>query len=149
MKNELTVLTQLRQTIADHINEYLAEGLDGVHTDSVVIKWPNVDQMKRRVMFFIQPDYAEYDNLATTNDFSEFHVKVFIFCKRGAHTTLEQEGYGYYNGLYELLRRDSHLGGYVDFTRIVQADFYNAVDSTGNVSGTEVDISIQYTKDFD
>lgn len=149
MKNELTVLTQLRQTIIDHINDYLAEGLEGIASDNVVIKWPNVDQMKKRVMFYIQPDYAEYEDLATTNDLSVFHVKVFIFCKRGAHTTLEQEGYGYYNGLYELLRRDMTLDGYVDFSTVASADFYNAVDSTGNVSGTEVDISIQYTKDFE
>ena len=149
MKNELTVLTKLKDTIVAHLNDYLATGLTTINVDNVAIKWPSVDQMKKRVMFYIQPDYAEYEDLATTNDLSTFQVKVFIFCKRAAQSTLEEEGYGYYNALYELMRRKQTLDGYVDFSGITSADFYNAVDSTGNVSGTEVNISIRYTKDFD
>jgi len=149
MKNELTVLMKLKDTIVEHIGDYLASSLTIVTEDNVAIKWPSVDQMKKRVMFYIQPDYAEYEDLATTNDLSTFHVKVFIFCKRGPQSTLEEEGYGYYNALYELMRRNMTLDGYVDFLAVTSADFYNAVDATGNVSGTEVNISIQYTKDFD
>ena len=149
MKNELTVLTHLKSCITAHLNTYLPAGLTAITQDSVVIKWPNPDQMKKSVMFYIVPDWAEYENLATTNDSVEFHVTIFILCKRAVHATLEEEGYGYYNALYELLRRHMTLDSYVDFTEIDSANFYSAVDASETVTGTEVAVTINYTKDFE
>lgn len=149
MKNELTVLKALRQTILDHINDYLDSELTGITEDNVIIKWPNIDQMRNRVMYYIQPDYVEYEDLATTNDLAYFHVKVFIFCKRGPHRDLIEESYGYYNALNELMRRNMTLDGYVDFVGVNNADFYAAVDANDSITGTEVNLQIQYTKDFE
>ena len=149
MKNELTVLTQLKSCIVANLNTYLPTGLTAISSDNVEIRWPTTDQMKKRVMFYIQPDYAEYEDLATTNDVSSFHVKVFILCKRATHSSLEEEAYGYYNALYELMRKNMTLDGYVDFTGISSADFYAAVEANENITGTEVNLVIQYTKDFD
>ena len=149
MKNELTVLTKLKSCIVTNLNTYLPSGLTAITGDNVAIRWPTTDQMKRRVMFYIQPDYAEYEDLATTNDVSSFHVKVFILCKRATHSSLEEEAYGYYNALYELMRKNMTLDGYVDFTAISSADFYPAVEANENITGTEVNLVIQYTKDFD
>ena len=149
MKNELTVLTQLQSCIVTNLNTYLPEGLTAISQDNVAIKWPNTDQMKKRVMFFIQADYAEYEDLATTNDLSSFRVKVFILCKRAPNKDLIEESYGYYNALYELMRRNMSLDGYVDFVTITSADFYPAVDASETITGTEVNLSISYTKDFE
>ena len=149
MKNELTVLTQLKSCIITHLNSYLPKDLTAIAEDNVVIKWPNVDQMKKRIMFFIQADYAEYEDLATTNDLSSFHVKIFILCKRATNSNLIEESYGYYNALYELMRRNMSLDGYVDFVTITSADFYPAVDASETTTGTEVNLSISYTKDFE
>jgi len=149
MKNELTVLHQLKDVIENNLNDYLAEGLSPITSDNVLLKFPNPDDMPKRVMFYIVPDWAEYENLATTNDSVEFHVTIFILCKRAKHIILEEEVYGYYNALYELLRRDMTLGSYVDFTEIDSANFYSAVDASETVTGTEVAVTINYTKDFE
>ena len=127
MKNELTVLTKLKSCIVTNLNTYLPSGLTAITGDNVAIRWPTTDQMKRRVMFYIQPDYAEYED----------------------HSSLEEEAYGYYNALYELMRKNMTLDGYVDFTAISSADFYPAVEANENITGTEVNLVIQYTKDFD
>lgn len=149
MTNELTVLTALKNTIINNLNDYLATGITGISKDNVLIKFPDPDQMPKRVMFYIQPDWAEYENLATTNDATEFHVNIFILCKRSAHETLELESYAYFNALYELLRRNMTLGGEVDFTEVDTANFYAAVEATGNITGTEVAVTINFTKDFE
>ena len=174
VKNELSVLQQLRNVIDEGINPEInpeeeeiieEETLDEELTDEtpsadpepepepaeeipVLIDFPSVDKMPAKNVVFMLPDYAEYESLATVNDRAEFRVNLWILCKRAPKADLTTKVYQIYNDIYELLRSDTDLGGYVDFCEVRSADFYPAVEMNESVQGIEVSLAIQYTKDW-
>ena len=149
MKNELTVLTQLRAVIDAGLNPTPAQGETPAENIPVVVDFPSVDKMPARNSVYLVPDYAEYETLATTNDRANFRVKMFILCKRAPKTDLVTKVYSVYNDIYDLLRRDTDLGGTVDFTEVQNAEFYPAVEMNENVQGIEASVAVSYTKDFE
>ena len=149
MINELDVITGLSDTIKNTVNDYLPEDFSGITEKQVLIDFPSVDQMPAGVMVYIQPNYAEYETLATTNDRSIFNVSVFLLCKRDQKRNLTLKMYGYFNALFECIRRSMSLGGVVDFTHIDNVEFYPAVEANRNVMGAELSVACEYTKDFD
>ena len=172
VKNELSVLQQLRDVIDAGINpeeeeilqeETLDEELTGETPSAdpepepeptpteeipVLIDFPGVDKMPARNVVYMLPDYAEYESLATVNDRAEFRVNLWILCKRAPKADLTTKVYQIYNDIYELLRSDTDLAGYVDFCEVRSADFYPAVEMNESVQGIEVSLAIQYTKDW-
>ena len=144
MTNELTVLEALKTVIETEIQQFLPEGSDF----GVLIDFPDVDQMPKKNMYYLQPDYAEFSNMAVQSDLSEFKISVFILCKRDTQENLTIKSYAFFKALYELLRTDISLDGTVDLTDIVDADFFPAVEGNPNVRGVEVHVSVRYTKDF-
>lgn len=149
MTNEQTVIEALRDTILGEINNYLPEELAGITDKQVVIDFPDVDQMAKGIMIYIQPNYAEYEALATTNDRSVFTLSVFLLCKRDQRSNLTLKMYGYFNALFECIRRSMDLGGVVDFASITNVEFYPAVEANRNVMGAELSVACEYTKDFE
>lgn len=149
MKNELTVLTQLRTVIDAGLNPTPAQGENPPEKIPVLIDFPSVDKMPARYVVYLVPDYAEYETLATTNDRANFRVSMFILCKRAVKADLVTKVYGVYNDIYELLRRDMDLSGVVDFTEVQSASFYPAVEMNESVQGIEATVAITYTKDYE
>lgn len=148
MINELTIIKKLEKTIEDNINTYIGSGLSALSSANVTIDFPDVDQMPKDVMIYLHPNAAEYEPLATTNDRSVFSVAVFLLCKRDTSANLTLKMFGYFNALYETLRRHMELGGTVDFSRVTNVEFYPAIDLNKNVQGAEVSVALEYTKDF-
>lgn len=150
MKNELTVLNALESLIVSNLNNYLPSGdlFDDITADNVSVEFPVVDQMKKSVMFYLVPDFADYQSMATTNDSVEFRVKIFVLVKRDSQENLTVKYFGYQTALYQLLRNETGLGGVADFTDVNDAEFYPAVDFNPNVQGAEISVSVRYTKDF-
>lgn len=148
MINELTVLEALQSVLVSDVNKFLAEGWTRLTTDNVVLEWPDVDGMKDDVTVFINGNYAEYTELATTNDESTFTVSVFLMVKRDTKLNLTQKMYRYFNGIYQALRESMSLDGVVDFTMITDADFFPAIEANTNVQGVEITVAVHYTKDF-
>ncbi len=148
MINELTVLEALQSVLVSDVNKFLAEGWTRLTTDNVVLEWPDVDGMKDDVTVFINGNYAEYEELATTNDQSTFTVSVFLMVKRDTKLNLTQKMYRYFNGIYQALRESMSLDGVVDFTMITDADFFPAIEANTNVQGVEITVAVHYTKDF-
>lgn len=146
MKNELTVLNQLRNVIDAGLNPVTNPATP--KTADVVIDFPSVDKMPFKSTVYLLPDYAEYEMLATTNDKAEFRVTMFILCKRDTKANLVTKVYEIYNQIYDLLRKDMDLSGYVDFTEVRDATFYPAVEMNENVQGIECSVAIMFTKDF-
>ncbi len=131
-----------------HINQYIDSELPTLGTDNVLIDFPVTDKMPKPSMIYIQPDFAEYEPLATQNDSASFRVSVFVICKRDKQSELDLKYLGYYNALYQLLRTNTDLDGEVDFVDIADTEFYPAVEGDFNVKGVEVSVSVRYTKDF-
>lgn len=148
MINELTVLEALQSVLVSDVNDFLEEGWTRLTTDNVVLEWPDVDGMKDDVTVFINGNYAEYEELATTNDQSTFTVSVFLMVKRDTKLNLTQKMYRYFNGIYQALRESMSLDGVVDFTMITDADFFPAIEANTNVQGVEITVAVHYTKDF-
>lgn len=150
MKDEMTVIEGLRATIINGINEHLLESevLTPLSEDNVLIDFPDTDRMPKSTMFYIQPNWADFENLTTESDASVFNVAVFILCKRDKEVNLTKKIYGYFNALYSLLRRNTSLDGVVDFTEVTNSEFYPAVEANKSIQGVEVSVSVRYTKDF-
>lgn len=148
MTNELTVLEAMKSVLVSDVNKYLAEGWTQLTTDNVVMEWPEVEGMTDDVTVFINGNYAEYEELATTNDQSTFTVSVFLMVKRDTKLNLTQKMYRYFNGIYQALRESMSLDGVVDFTMITDADFFPAIEANKNVQGVEITVAVHYTKDF-
>ena len=149
MINELNVIDSLRETILKDLNGYLPEDFSGLTEKQVIIDFPSVDQMPAGTMIYLQPNYADYEALATTNDRTIFNVSVFLLCKRDQKRNLTLKMYGYFNALFECIRRNQDLGGVVDFSHIDNVEFYPAVEANRNVMGAELSVACEYTKDFD
>ena len=148
MKNELTILNQLKTVIQTQLNLHLESGLEQISERNVQIDFPDIDQMPKNIMLYIQPNWSEYEALSTESDSSTFNVAVFIICKKDKQENLTRKIYGYFNALYSLLRSNISLDESVDFTDINDADFYPAVEGNRNVQAIEASVSIRYTKDF-
>jgi hypothetical protein len=148
MKNELSVLLALQDVIAKKLNDFLPQDFASISDKNVLIDFPNVDQMPMKNMFYIQPDYAEFEALTTSSDVSSFRISVFILSKKDTKANLTILNYGYYNALCELLRSNMTLDGTVDFTDINDVTFYPAVEANPNVRGAELSLEIRYTKDY-
>lgn len=148
MINELTVIEAMETTIESNINTYLSSDLSSLSSANVTIDFPDVDLMPKDVMIYLHPNYAQYEALATTNDRSLFTVSVFLLCKRDTKVNLTKKMFGYYNALYETLRRHMELSGTVDFSSVTNVEFYPAIDMNKNVQGAEISVAVEYTKDF-
>lgn len=141
-------MNSLLSVIQSEINTYLDSELPALSSENAMIEFPDVDQMPKSTMIYIQPNYAEYEALATTNDQASFLMSVYVLCKRDKQENLTTKFFGYFNGVYALLRSNTSLSGAVDFTNIVDVNFYPAVEENLNVKGAEISVSCRYTKDF-
>ena len=154
VKNELTVLNQLRDVIDAGLNPVTPstrsdpEPTPTAPQIPVLIEIPSVDKMPAKNVVYLLPDYAEYENLATTNDNAEFRVSMFILSKRAAKADLVTKVYQVYNQIYDLLRKDMDLNGFVDFTEVNNAEFYPAIEMNESVQGISATVTTHYTKDF-
>lgn len=148
MKNELSILNQLKTVIQTQLNSHLDSTLPSIDQHNVQIDFPDTDQMPKNVMFYLQPNWSEYEALSTESDASTFNIAVFVICKKDKQENLTKKIYGYFNALYSLLRTNIGLDGYVDFCDINDAEFYPAVEGNRNVQAVETAVSIRYTKDF-
>ena len=148
MINELKVMQQMVEVIGSHLNEYLDEELPVISDKQVLLEFPDVDKMPFPVMFYVQPDYAAYEEETTCSDKTDFRISVFIMCKRDTKANLTLKTYGYYNALYELLKTNYTLYGAIAGTQIIETHFYPAIEANANVQGVELSVSTEFTKDF-
>ena len=134
--------------VQTQLNGHLDSNLDPIGERNVAIDFPDTDQMPMKTMFYIQPNWADYENLSTESDLSTFGISIFIVCKKDTQENLTKKTYSYFNALYELLRTNISLDGEVDFASITDADFYPAVEGNRSIQAIEVSIAVTYTKDF-
>ncbi len=148
MKNELIILNALKVVIQSQLNNYLSPGIEQIGVRNVVIDFPEIDQMPMKSMFYITPNWADYEALTTNSDVSTFNIAVFIVCRKDKQENLTIKIHSYLNALHELIRENTTLDDEVDFSSLDNADFYYGVDGTKNVQAIEASLSIHYTKDY-
>ena len=154
MKTELQVLNQLKTVIAEQLNEYLSADeensglLEDISEANVVIDFPDIDNMPKNTMFYIQPDYEEVEDLSMITDFSNMRLLIYIICKGAKSATLIKKVFGYYTALFMLVRNNQTLDGMVDFTKIGSMDYYPSVTASSVMSAIEVGAEVQWAKTF-
>jgi len=148
MTNELTILEKLQDVIGAQLNSYLPQDIAEISEKQVLIEFPDVDKMPYGTMFYVYPNYAEYDDLTTCSDDAYLRVSVFLLCKKDTRANLTIKTYAYYNSLYALLRKNTSLDGVATSSAIESTDFYPAVEGNPNVQGIELTVNIRFAKDF-
>lgn len=154
MKTELQVLNQLKSVIAEQLNEYLSADeensglLEEISEANVIIDFPDIDNMPKNTMFYIQPDYEEVEDLSMITDFSNMRILIYIICKGAKSATLIKKVFGYYTALFMLVRNNQTLDGMVDFTKINSMDYYPSVTASSTMSAIEVGAEVQWSKTF-
>ncbi len=148
----MQVLQRLQEIIASQIAEHSAEeetGVLGVISEHhIKIDFPDVDRMRGNTMFFIQPDYGNFEQLSMGSDLATMQVTIFILCKGASNQVLVRRVFGSYTALYLLLRRNQTLDGFIDFARITGMDYYPAVSASATITAIEISLQMQWSKDF-
>ena len=153
MKTEMMVLERLRETIIKSIaDHYSADegGADLVPLDekSVVIDFPDVDNMRKDCMVYIEPDYENFEALSLMADQATMNVTVTILVKGAPHTTLIKRVFGYFTALCSMLASDRELDGFVDYTEVTDMDYYPYVTAGKSQSAIEATLRIRWDRIF-
>jgi len=157
MKTELQVLKQLETYIPTNLNSYIdnphnsdPEDLDivDITSSNVLIDYPDTDKMPCPTMFYIVPDIVNFENLTMSSDVAFFDVTVFLLCKKDKQENLITKIFAYYAALYECIKADISLGGYVDDTDMSTMEFFPAVEGQKTIVGMEIHLKLQFTKDY-
>ena len=154
MKTELMILNRLKEVIATQLNDYLEEDadysgiLEEIDEKNVVIDYPDIDNMPKNTMFYIQPDFEEMADLSMATDFADMKVIIYIICKGAKSETLIKRVFGYYSALFALIRNNQTLDYMVDFSKINNMDYYPSVTASSIMSAIEVGANIQWSKLF-
>lgn len=148
MANELSILNAMKQVIQSGLNAYLPQSIEQIGEKNVVIDFPDIDQMPMKNMFYIVPNWANYNALTTESDDATFNIAVFIVCRKDKPENLTVKVHLYFDALQNLIHSNMTLDGEVDFSIVEDVDFYYGVDGTRNVQAAEASVSIHYTKDY-
>lgn len=153
MKTEMMVLERLRDIIIKHLAEHFEadEGkgdLKALDEKAVVIDFPDVDNMRANDMFFIEPDYENFEALSLMADQATMNVRVTILCKGASHTTLIKRVFGYFTALCSLLAKDRELESFVDYTEVTDMDYYPYVTASKNQCAIEATLRIRWDRIF-
>lgn len=150
MKDELQVLNQLEKFIADNINTFIdsEEDLEEITSEHVSVDYPDTDNMKKDTMFFIVPDVENFEELTISSDLADFNVTIYLLSKRDKQENLIKKVFAYFSALYRCLKSDATLSSFVDATNLITMEFYPAVEGSKTIVGIEVQVNIQFTKDY-
>ena len=153
MKTEMMVLERLRDTIIQKIGEHFSadEGCaDLVPLDekSVVIDFPDVDNMRKDCMVYIEPDYENFEALSLMADQATMNVTVTILVKGAPHTTLIKRVFGYFTALCSMIAEGRELSGFVDYTEVKDMDYYPYVTAGKSQSAIEATLRIRWDRIF-
>lgn len=146
MMSELEILQGLKMVLERDINDYT----ESVELDklSIEVNYPDIDNMRKTTMIFLQPNYADYDALTYTSDQTNFTLSLFIVAKRDKPAALQDKVFDVYNAVYKLLKKNNTLDSIVGYMVVQSMDYYPALTGTEDVKGIEVSIQAVFEKDW-
>ena len=153
MTSYIEILDQLKKVIGEQLNNYLEDMsskgiLKPIDVENVEIEYPDTDNMRKNVMFFIVPDQIVYEDLTTGSDAVTSNITVYLLCKRDKQENLIKKVLHYSEAFLKLIRNNQSLDGIVEFSKVDTAEFYPYVESEANVSGMEMNLIIQNAFDY-
>lgn len=150
MKTEIQVLEKLKAIIITNIGTYFDEdiSLSEVSDLNVKIDFPDIDNMRKNNMFYIQPDYETLEQLSINSDIANMNIKLFFLCKGAKSEELIKRVFAYYSAFYIMLKNNQTLDGFIDFAKITDMDYYPAVSEIANITAIEVKLELMWSKEF-
>ena len=94
MKDEMEVMDALRMRIIDSLSSFIREPGIAVTLDerSVLIDFPDPDNMARDSVVWITPDWENIEELSVATDVSTLRLSVYIVCKGSSFGPAGQAG---------------------------------------------------------
>ena len=149
MTSEMDILQGLHDVLIRDINDYTSNAVEGMDDKSIVIDFPDIDNMRKPTMIFLQANWTNYDSLVYSADQSNFTISVFLVAKKASSTVLQEKLFALYDGLYKLLKTNNTLDSLVAYTVIQSMDYYPALTADNNVKGIEVSIQVVFEKSWE
>ena len=153
MKTEMQVLEKLKQVITDQLAlHYQEDGgkadLQPITEHNVSIDFPDIDNMRKDTMFYIEPDYENLEPFSMSSDLATMTATLFIITKGAKHETLIRRVFGYFTALYSLFGNNRSLDGFIESVRITDMDYYPAVTAGTTMTAIETSIELQWSKEY-
>ena len=150
MKTEIQVLEKLKLILIEKLNSFIEDEFYKFIIDdhNIKIDFPDIDNMRKNNMFYIQPDYETLEELSINSDMAIMNIKFFILCKGAKTEELIKRVFAYYSALYGMLKNNQSLDGFIDFIKITDMDYYPAVSEIANISAIEVRLELMWSKEF-
>lgn len=153
MKTEMMVLERLRDEIVKHLAEHYeaddgGADLKAIDEKNVTVDFPDTDNMPRDVMFYIEPDYENFEALSLMADQATMNVTVTILVKGAAHAMLIKRVFGYFTALCSLLAADRELDEFVDYTEVTDMDYYPYVTAKKSQTAIEATLQLKWDRIF-
>lgn len=149
MTSELDILNGLHDVLIRDINDYTSNSVEGMDDKSIVVDFPDIDNMRKPTMIFLQPNWTDYETLTYDSDQSNFTISVFLVAKKASSTVLQEKLFALYDGLYKLLKTNNTLDSLVAYTVVQSMDYYPALTADNNVKGIEVSIQVVFEKSWE
>lgn len=149
MTSELDILNGFHDVLIRDINDYTSNAVEGMDDKSIVVDFPDIDNMRKPTMIFLQPNWTDYETLTYDSDQSNFTISVFLVAKKASSTVLQEKLFALYDGLYKLLKTNNTLDSLVAYTVVQSMDYYPALTADNNVKGIEVSIQVVFEKSWE
>lgn len=150
MTDEMDVMEALRRRIIGHMAAFVREPDVTVALDerSVLIDFPDPDNMARDSVVWITPDWEGIEELSVATDVSTLRLSVYIVCKGAPSATLVRRVFALWSALYLLVDDDRSIGGVAAHTRVTDMDYYPSVAAGRTQVGIEASLEVQWAREI-
>lgn len=150
MKTEYQVMEKLQEVLSRGILEHLELKAvrENLGADNFLIDFPDVDNMRKDIMFYIQPEYEDLEDLTVSSDTAAFDVSIYILCRRDTNANLIRKVFDCYQAIYQALRKNDSLDGFIEFSRITDMEYYPSVSSGQTMTAIEISLVMNWAKEF-
>ena len=148
MTSEISIIQGLHDILVRDLNDYTSNAVEGMDDKSIVIDFPEVDNMRKPTMIFLQPNWANYEPLTYQADQTSYTMSVFIVAKKASSTVLQDKVFALYDALYRLLKTNNTLDSLVAWVSVESMDYYPALTADASVKGIEVSVQCVFEKDW-
>ena len=153
MKTEMMIMEAFKdftiKRLFSHFNtvEY-GDELVPLSENSVLIDFPDVDNMRKDTVIYIQPDYENFEALSLHADQATLNLTLTILTKGARSDVLIKRVFGYFTSLCSLIHQDRSINGFVDYAEVTDMDYYPAVTAAKTVVGIEATVRLIWDRTF-
>ena len=148
MTSELDIIKGLHDILVRDINSYTSNAVEGMDDKSIVCDFPDIDNMRKPTMIYLQPNYSDYEPLTYSSDQTAYTMSIFIVAKKASSQVLQEKVFALYDAVYRLLKTNNTLDSIVAWVGVQTMDYYPALTADAGTKGIEVSIQCVFEKDW-